>query len=61
MTGFITWGAIGFLQVKGNDAASQTSSVGLSFIAMPVAATLDKNGISWYILFLVYLFLTGIT
>ena len=34
LAGFITWGAIGYLQAVGDRAYSQTSSVGLTFVAV---------------------------
>lgn len=43
LAGFVGWGAIGYLQVKGNTAALQTSSVGLGFIAFPEATSLDPE------------------
>ena len=38
IAGFGVWGGIGYLEMKDNIAYSQTSSVGLIFIAMPAAA-----------------------
>lgn len=38
LAGFIVWGAVGYLENQKNVAYNQTSNVGLTFIAMPVAA-----------------------
>lgn len=59
MAGFVTWGAVGYLQAKGNIAYNQTSSVGLTFIAMPVASSLSGN-VGMFTLFCVMMFLSGI-
>jgi SNF family Na+-dependent transporter len=43
LAGFIVWSAVGYLQKEGNIAYNQTSNVGLTFIAMPVAASESGN------------------
>lgn len=60
MAGCIVWGAIGFLQRIDNPAVTQTSSVGLAFIAMAVAST-EAEGSGWYLVFIIFLLFTGIT
>jgi hypothetical protein len=57
--GFISWGAIGYLNIMNNPNQTQVTSVGLTFIALPEVATYGSSG--WYTLFLVFLFATGIT
>jgi len=61
MSGTIVWGALGYLMAKDSPAQNQTSSVGLAFIAMPVAASLAEDGNGYYVMFTVFLFFTGIT
>ena len=56
----MAWGCIGFLHASGNQAYLQTSSVGLSFIAFPTAASLDDNGKILYSLYCFTLFICGI-
>ncbi len=43
IAGFGVWGGIGYLQKMGNIAYTQSSSVGLIFIAMPAAAVQSGN------------------
>jgi len=43
IAGFGVWGGIGYLQKQGNLAYTQSSSVGLIFIAMPAAAVESGN------------------
>jgi signal transduction histidine kinase len=60
VVGFMAWGAIGYLNQMKDPVQSQTSSVGLVYIAMPKAAALyDATGM--YVFFLIFMFLTGIT
>jgi SNF family Na+-dependent transporter len=60
LTGFMGWGAIGYLNAMNNPNQGQTSSVGLTYVAMPEAASLNDS-VGMYIFFLVYMFSTGIT
>jgi NSS family neurotransmitter:Na+ symporter len=62
LAGMVGWGAIGYLQAKGNTAALQTSSVGLGFIAFPEATSLDpeKNGKGWFTFLMFSLFIASI-
>jgi NSS family neurotransmitter:Na+ symporter len=59
LAGFIVWGAVGYLQVKGNIAYNQTSNVGLTFIAMPVAASVSESP-GMFTTFCVMMFFAGI-
>lgn len=59
LAGFITWGVIGYLFAKGDPAYTQTSSVGLAFVAFPTAASLDGSK-GWFGLFCFTLFIAGI-
>jgi len=59
LAGFITWGVIGYLFAKSNPAFTQTSSVGLAFVAFPTAATLDGSK-GWFGLFCFFMFIAGI-
>jgi|TARA_B110001450_G_scaffold11790_1_gene11432 neurotransmitter:Na+ symporter, NSS family len=43
IAGFGVWGGIGYLQKMNNVAYTQSSSVGLIFIAMPAAAVQSGN------------------
>jgi len=43
IAGFAVWGAIGYLQAKGNPAYIQTNNLGLTFVGLPVAAALADN------------------
>jgi len=43
IAGFAVWGAIGYLQAKGNPAYNQTNNLGLTFVGLPVAAALADN------------------
>ena len=43
IAGFAVWGAIGYLQAKGDVSYNQKNSVGLMFVSMPVAATVSDN------------------
>ena len=43
IAGFSVWGGVGYLQKKGNITYTQSSSVGLMFIAMPAAAVESGN------------------
>ena len=43
IAGFAVWGAIGYLQAKGDPAYNQTNNLGLTFIGIPVAAALADN------------------
>lgn len=54
------FGAIGYLNAMNDPDQKQTSSVGMTYIAMPRAASL-YDGQNLYILFLVFMFMTGIT
>jgi len=59
LAGFIVWGAVGYLQVSENVAYNQTSNVGLTFIAMPVAAAVSENP-GMFTTFCVMMFFAGI-
>jgi SNF family Na+-dependent transporter len=59
IAGFGVWGGIGYLQMKDNISYTQSSSVGLIFIAMPAAAV--ESGESWTLGLLMFtLWLSGI-
>jgi SNF family Na+-dependent transporter len=62
LAGFIGWGAIGYLQIKGSTAALQTSSVGLGFIAFPEATSFDpeQGGKGWFTFLMFTLFIASI-
>ena len=60
LAGFLAWSVIGFLQAKNNITYAQTSSTGLTFIAFPVAATLDEGGRAWFGVFMFLMFIAGI-
>ena len=59
LAGFIVWGAVGYLQAQGNIAYNQTSNVGLTFIAMPVAAAVSESP-GMFTTFCVMMFFAGI-
>lgn len=44
LSGFIVWGALGYLQMKGDINYLQTNSVGLVFIAFPAASNNHTKG-----------------
>lgn len=59
ISGFGVWGAIGYLQAKGNVTYTQSSSVGMVFIAIPAAAVeAGETGI--VALFMLTLWIMGI-
>jgi hypothetical protein len=60
LVGFMAWGAIGYLNANNDSDQKQTSSVGLTYIAMPKAASM-YDGVGTYTFFLVFMFCTGIT
>jgi NSS family neurotransmitter:Na+ symporter len=60
LSGFIAWGAIGYLFSEKDPHFTQTQSVALAMIAMPSAASAG-GGTSMLTLFYVTLFFTGIT
>lgn len=60
LTGFMGWGAIGYLNEMNDSDQHQTSSVGLTYIAMPKAASL-YGSVGLYIFFLIFMFVTGLT
>ena len=61
LAGFIAWSAIGVLQVKRNENYIQNSSVGLTFIAIPVMTEyMGDDGGNWACFFFVFLFFSGI-
>lgn len=65
MAGFVTWGAIGYLQKVEDPNYNQTNSVGLTFIAFPtIAAKLDgdeKNDMgAFFTMFMLLLYVAGI-
>jgi SNF family Na+-dependent transporter len=60
ITGFMAWGAIGYLNAKNDPDQSQTSSVGLTYIAMAKAASINGS-VGMYVFFLLFMFCTGIT
>ena len=60
VVGFMAWGAIGYLNFKNDPDQSQNSSVGLTYIAFPKAASLNGS-VGMYIFFLIFMFCTGIT
>jgi len=60
IAGFMAWGVIGYLNANDDPDGDQTSSVGLTYMAMPKAATLNGS-VGWYVFFLIFMFLTGIT
>ena len=60
LSGFVAWSVIGFLQASNNISYAQTSSTGLTFIAFPVAATLDSSGRAWFGVFMFMMFMAGI-
>jgi SNF family Na+-dependent transporter len=60
LCGFLTWSVIGFLISKNNVTYVQTSNTGLTFVAIPVAATLDPNGKTWFGVFMFFMFISGI-
>jgi NSS family neurotransmitter:Na+ symporter len=60
IAGFMAYGAIGYLNAVKDPNQLQFSSVGLTFIAMPAAATRNES-VGMYILFLLFMFATGIT
>jgi SNF family Na+-dependent transporter len=59
LAGFIVWGAVGYLQGMENIAYNQTSNVGLTFIAMPVAAAVAQSP-GLFSTFCVMMFFAGI-
>ena len=59
IAGFAVWGAIGYLQAKGDVAYYQKNAVGLMFVAMPVAATVSGST-GMFGLFCFTLWLAGI-
>jgi SNF family Na+-dependent transporter len=60
LAGFITWGAIGYLQANGNIAYNQTSSVGLTFVAFAEACSSDDSLKSWFGVFMFFMYISGI-
>jgi len=58
-TCFIAWGCIGYLDINNNEAYVQSSTLGLSFIAMPTMASLENNLI-FFAVYCFYLFICGI-
>ena len=60
MSGFIAWGAIGYLFAKKDPAFTETKSVALAFVALPSAASAG-GGTTMLILFYITLFFAGIT
>tara|TARA_B110000305_G_scaffold114888_1_gene129137 strand:- start:94 stop:1566 length:1473 start_codon:yes stop_codon:yes gene_type:complete len=65
MAGFVTWGAIGYLQKVEDPNYNQTNSVGLTFIAFPtIAAKLDgdeNNDMgAFFTMFMLLLYVAGI-
>jgi NSS family neurotransmitter:Na+ symporter len=60
LSGFVTWGAIGYLFAIKNPDFAETKSVALAMVAMPQAAS-SSGSTSMLILFYVTLFFTGIT
>jgi SNF family Na+-dependent transporter len=59
-SGFIAWGAIGFLFAKKDPAFTETKSVALAFVALPSAASAG-GGVGMLELFYCTLFFAGIT
>lgn len=59
IAGFAVYGAIGFLQIVDHPAYLKNSSVGLTFIAIPVMASLTENSGILFAFFLM-LFFSGI-
>lgn len=64
LAGFITWGAVGYLQKEKDPNYDQLNSVGLTFIAFPaLAARLDgkeSDMTGMFTLFLILLYVAGI-
>jgi len=56
----MVWSAIGVLQAKGDPTYSQTSSVGLVFIAIPAMSSLVEDGQPWIKVFFVFLWFAGL-
>jgi SNF family Na+-dependent transporter len=59
IAGFAVYGAIGYLQIMDHPTYSKNSSVSLTFIAIPVMASLSENTGILYVFFLM-LFFSGI-
>lgn len=65
MAGFVTWGALGYLQKVEDPNYNQTNSVGLTFIAFPtIAANLDGDDSNdmggFFTMFMLLLYVAGI-
>jgi SNF family Na+-dependent transporter len=60
IVGFMAWGAIGYLNAKEDPDQRQTSSIGLTYIAMAKVASMNGS-VGMYVFFLFFMFCTGIT
>lgn len=60
LAGFITWGAIGYLQKVEDPNYDQLNSVGLTFIAFPAVAAREEDMTGMFTLFMILLYVAGI-
>lgn len=60
LAGFITWGAIGYLQKIEDPNYDQLNSVGLTFIAFPALAAREEDMTGMFTLFMLLLYVAGI-
>ena len=60
LAGFITWGAIGYLQKVGDPNYDQNKSIGLTFIAFPAVAAREEDMGGMFTVFCILLYVAGI-